>query len=173
MRVASMGLSLQSGTEFLTTYGFVILIIVIGIALLVAFNKVTSIVPSSCSIYGTLNCADVAYGTNSIGVTTLVILASSQVQGTINVSSFNAVVAGVNSISGSCKSAATGATVVHQGDSMYCTATFPSKVVLTQTYSGTFNITGSYCGSGSASCSSKGGKYTFGGASTPMQRPYR
>jgi DNA-binding beta-propeller fold protein YncE len=48
---------------------------------------------------------------------------------------------------------------------MYCTATFPNNAVISQTYTGTFNITANYCGS-STTCSSTGPTYVFGGGFT-------
>ena len=100
-----MSLRQQAGTELLSTFGIALLIIAIAIAVLLIFSGTPAqVLPTSCSIYGTVKCSDVAYGTNSLGVTTLVILASSQIHGTINVSSFNAVVGGVRSKSGYCSS---------------------------------------------------------------------
>jgi hypothetical protein len=162
-----MSLRLQAATEFMTTFGVTLLIIVVALFILIFLSKAPpQVVPTSCSIYGTLKCVDLSYGTNAVGVTTLEILASSEVQGTINISSFNAVVGGIKSTSGFCSiDGQSGApTLVFEGNEIYCLATFPNNVVLSQTYTGTFNMSGNYCPDTQSNCPSARPTYRFSGS---------
>ncbi|MDE1865895.1 MAG: YncE family protein [Candidatus Micrarchaeota archaeon] len=158
---------LQAANEFISTYGFIILLVVLALALLITLGKAPSqVIPSECSIYGTMKCADIAYGTNAVGVTVLEILAVSQVQGIVNISSFNAVAGGIKSTSGYCTTTGVrgGSTAVQQGGELYCIAAFPNNAVLSQTYIGTFNMSGSYCPTAQAGCLSNMPKYHFSGS---------
>jgi YVTN family beta-propeller protein len=162
-----MSLRLQAAVEFITSYGVVLLIIAIAIAVLLVFgNAPTQSIPTSCSIYGTFKCADLAYGGNTFGGTRLEVLASSQVQGVINISSFSAVVGGIGSTSGFCSTTGKrgSPTSVAQGNQIYCVATFPNNVVVSQTYTGTFNMTGNYCPGTQTTCPRSGSTYKFSGS---------
>lgn len=162
-----MSLRLQAAVEFITSYGVALLIIAIAIAVLLVFgNAPVQSIPTSCSIYGTFKCADLAYGGNTFGGTRLEILASSQVQGVINISSFSAVVGGVSSTTGFCSTTGKrgSPTSVAQGNQIYCVATFPNNVVVSQTYSGTFNMTGNYCPGIQTTCPRSGSIYKFSGS---------
>lgn len=159
----------QSSTEVLATYGLTILILVLVIAAVIILTSAPpSILPKSCSIYGGLECSDIAYGSNSVGGSpsgsTLVVLASFSVPGTINVSTFNAMVGGVKSTSGFCTTNGmiTGATMISQGGQILCVAYFPSSAT-SSLYSGTFNVSADYCtGSAHSYCPQSSG-YTFAG----------
>jgi hypothetical protein len=156
----------QSGTEMLTTYGITIFILALVIAAVVILTSAPpTVLPKSCSIYGGLQCSDIAYGANALGGSMLLVLASFSVPGTLNVSSFNAVVGGVQSTRGYCTTngMTNGVSQITQGQSILCVAFFPSSSTTTL-YSGTFNVSGNYCtGSLYSNCPGTAG-YTFAGS---------
>ena len=149
------------------TYSIVIVAIAITMALFFTLsNSTQNAVPGSCSIYGTLGCSDVAFVSNTQGAR-LIILATSQVYGKVNISAFNAVVGGVKSTSGYCTTNMIegGSTQMVQGQQISCIAVFPTPSATfapQHAYTGTFNISGNYCPSGTGKCLS-GNAYNFRG----------
>ncbi|MDE1865865.1 MAG: hypothetical protein KGH94_04485 [Candidatus Micrarchaeota archaeon] len=162
---------LQSGIELLSTYGLMIIAVVIGVALLVVLSTLPSnTLPHSCYLYGSLKCLDLAYTVNNLGGSTgsdLIVYFGMSLPGAINVSSFKAVAGGMKSASGYCTAngVSTGVATIPQGSGMICVASFNSPLILGQTYKGTFNMSANYCPGavGNAPCPS-GSKYTFAGS---------
>ena len=138
----------QSGTEFLTNYGAMILIVAVALVIILLISGAAlNTIPASCSIYGTLRCADVAFGGNGISGSKLVVLATVAVPGVVNVISFNAIVGDPYGANGYCSTNGVpgGPTSASQGQQLVCEATFPFNAVLAETYSGSFSINGNYC----------------------------
>jgi hypothetical protein len=157
----------QSSTEVLATYGITIFILVLVIATIVILTSAPpSVLPKSCSIYGGLQCSDLAYGANSLGGSTLLVLASFSVPGALNISSFNAIVGSTKSTRGFCTTngISSGNSLIYQGGSILCVAYFPTTAT-TSLYSGTFNVTADYCTGAvhSSACPASTGGYTFAG----------
>lgn len=132
----------QSALEFITTYGFVFVVIAVVIALLFLFSSTPSvIIPNECTFYSGFDCVDSVFGFNSMsGHSTLYILATSEQPGIVNISSFNAVVSLQKSLGGSCTP-----NTVSDGQYVLCHANFSFVAVSTATYQGTFNISANYC----------------------------
>ena len=153
----------QSGLELITTYGLMVFIVAVAVAAIFVLSSTpSSVLPSSCSIYGTLRCSDIVYGGSVLGGTKLILLVSVSVQGAVNVNSFSALVGGIRSSSGGCTNS-TGGTSAQQGGSLICAADFATNITVAQAYSGTFNITANYCSTTSQPCPS-GNAYMFGGS---------
>ncbi|MDE1865903.1 MAG: hypothetical protein KGH94_04685 [Candidatus Micrarchaeota archaeon] len=162
-----MSLRQQTGSELITAYGMVMLIISVAIiVVLLLVSAPPAVIPKSCSIYGGLQCQDVVYGANTLGGSVLLIRASFAVPGAINVSSFNAAVGGVKSTNGYCtiNGITTGTSSVREGGTILCLAYF-STPSSSAPYSGTFNVSANYCGVTVTSCP-QGSSYTFAGSWT-------
>ncbi len=133
---------LQSSIEFISVYGMTFLIIVGATSILYLFSTMPqSILPFSCSVYSGLSCHDIAYsqaaaGTNAV----LTILVSESQFGIMNISAFDAVVDGVNSIRGSCSPSR-----LTEGQNATCTANVPSQINQGQLYKGIFVLKANYC----------------------------
>lgn len=161
-----MGLKLQSSTELVTTYGIVMFLVALAIIIVVVLvSAPPAVIPKSCSIYGGLQCADIAYGSNTLGGSILLVRASFAVPGTLNVSSFGAVVGGVKSTSGFCTTngVVTGPTTISEGSSILCVAYFPSSSSPSP-YAGTFNVSANYCTGPSSSTCPGTHNYQFAGS---------
>ncbi len=143
----------QSALEFLNTYSFVFIIIAIALAVLVVIAVVPrSTIPSQCTFYSGFSCSDSGFSVNSIGSGSIIyVLALDQVPGTMNITSFNAVVSSVRSTSGSCSVQTNG--IVQQGSRVFCTAALPLLPNLGGTYLGAFSIKANYCPPGSTGAS--------------------
>jgi hypothetical protein len=158
----------QSSTELLTAYGMVMLIVAVAIiTVLVLVSAPPAAIPKSCSIYGGLQCIDIAYGSNTLGGSILLVRASFAVPGVLNVSSFNAIAGGIKSSRGHCSvnGLANGGSTINQGGSMLCIAYFPINST-DSPYSGTFNVSADYCTGPSYSICPSGNGYTFAGSWT-------
>lgn len=161
-----MSLRQQSSSELVTAYGMVMLIVAVAIIIvLLLVSAPPAVIPKSCSIYGGLQCVDVAYGGNTVGGSILLVRASFAVPGVLNVSAFNAVAAGVKSTGGYCTTngISSGSSTVNQGGSILCIAYFPTNSTISP-YSGTFNVTANYCTGPSYSGCPQGSGYTFAGS---------
>jgi hypothetical protein len=149
----------QIAIEFLTTYGFMMLIVGIVLVTILFISGINqTVIPSQCFIYGTMKCGDMIVTVNGAG-STLKLRAFMAVPGIVNVSSFNAIYQGTQSSSGYCTESgsppsSSNPTAASQGTaffggqlplSLLCEATFPSEVISAQTYSGKFIITANYC----------------------------
>jgi hypothetical protein len=158
----------QSGIELIVNYGMMLLVmLVVLLILFVLVSTPSNTIPTTCSIYGTLNCVDIVYGSNALGGSRLIMLASVSVTGTVNVTAFNAVVGGLKSTSGYCTANGirNGNTSASQGQALICVAAFPLAASTSQTYIGTFNITANYCPSAnSSSPCPRGSSYKFAGS---------
>jgi len=159
---------LQSAIEFLSVYGFVILIIAIALAALVILSGLPRIsLPTQCSFFTGFVCDDAIYTINTVPNTgsVLLIAAADTQPGALNISSFTAFVGFANSTSGYCVP-----NVAQQGQMIYCIANFSLTPTLGSTYSGTFNIHANYCAAApnlinNVTCPANG-NYTFGGTVT-------
>lgn len=141
----------QIAIEFLTTYGFMMLIVgtvLVTILFISGINQTA--IPSQCFIYGTMKCGDMIVTVNG-GGSTLILRAFVAVPGIVNVSSFSAVYQGTQSASGYCTITGNPGdpTAASQGlglpVSLLCKANFPTEVISAQAYSGKFKITANYC----------------------------
>jgi len=159
---------LQSAIEFLSVYGFVILIIAIVLTLLVLLSGLPkTAIPIQCSFFTEFVCNDAIYTINTVSNTgsVLIIAAADTEPGALNVSSFTAFMGFRKSTSGYCVP-----NVAQQGQTIYCIANFNLTPILGNTYSGTFNIHANYCAVApnlinNVTCPANG-NYTFGGAVT-------
>lgn len=161
-----MAIRQQSGTEMITTYGLVMFLVTLAIVVvLLLVSAPPAIAPKSCSIYGGLQCADIAYGSNVVSGSVLLVRATFAVPGALNISSFNAVVGGVKSTNGYCTTngVSSGNSMMLQGSSILCVAYFPTNSS-TSAYFGTFNVSANYCtGPTDAACPRTKG-YVFAGS---------
>ncbi len=154
----------QSAIEFLTTYGFIFLIIAITLSLLYLFiNFPRTILPFNCTIFSGFNCNDAIYTPNATVGSQLFIIVSDMMPGTLNITGFNAYMDFANSTSGYCA-----ASIVTEGEKTYCIADISSAPRLGNMYSGTFKIIGNYCAQPLANIttpSCKGGNgYVYSGS---------
>ncbi|MEM0149880.1 MAG: hypothetical protein QXW10_03230, partial [Candidatus Micrarchaeaceae archaeon] len=156
------GFKAQSAIEFLSTYGFAILVIAIALMLLFMFFSLPkNILPSTCNFYSGFNCADAVYANTSTG-SELIIAATDMMPGVVNTSSFSVYLSYVNSTSGYCAP-----TFAIAGQQIYCVAFFSSKASLGKSYGGIFKVKANYCAAGpstinNVSCASSS-NYTYAG----------
>ncbi len=155
----------QSAIDFLTTYGFVFLIIAIAISVLyiyVTFPK--TIVPAQCTFYGGFTCIDSLYSSLPGGKAQLIVYATDTQPGIINTTSFNAIVGTATSSEGYCLPR-----YASNGQTMLCVANFTSAAVsMASLYTGTFNISANYCASAVSNLTSTAcpatSNFLFGGS---------
>lgn len=137
-----MMLKSQSAVEFITVYGFVFLIL--GVMLSVLFVLASTPVLSStqsCAVYGGFTCSDAALSQNSItGNASLYLLLINGQPGIVNISSFNATISNVHSVSGSCYPSRSS-----QGNTVTCAADIPIQAKIGKKYTGYFSIASNYC----------------------------
>lgn len=153
----------QNAIEFLTTYGFVILIISIMLSLLLIFSVIPkSTLPLQCSFYSGFNCVDAAYYNTSAG-SQFVIVGTDMQPGIINISAFSAYIDYAQSQSGYCLP-----TIIASGQSFYCVANFSITPTTGNLYGGTFKLTAMYCANSPSSLSARNCTntmaITYGGA---------
>ena len=131
----------QSSIEFLSVYGFAFLIIALVIAVVYGISGLPkTIVPSQCSLYGSLTCEDAIYAPTGTSHSTFFAEIYDGQTGTLNVSTFNATLNSRSSVNGVCVPH-----TVRAGQTMYCIANFSAASVLGLSYVGTMAITGTYC----------------------------
>lgn len=132
----------QSAIEFISVYGFALLIIGTMIALIAIFINVPKVTYHfGCTSYGGFECEDVAFSPNSItGHSSLYLFLSNRQPGIINISAFNAVVDNIMSTSGSCYPTRT-----IQGNTLTCVANMPINPKISAIYTGYFYIKADYC----------------------------
>ena len=142
----------QSALEFMSTYGFVFLILAIVIAVLYFFLGLPkALIPSQCVFFTNFNCVDSLYtintsaGANSI----LFIIAQDNEPGIVNISGFSAFIAGKNSVSGSCTPS-----TASDGQYVYCTANVAPTPTTGGLYTGTFYMYANYCAPSSTNLNS-------------------
>ena len=165
-----MALRMQAAIDTMSTYGMTLFAIAIVMVVVFMLSNVpATTIPTSCYLYGSLSCLDLSYNINTIaGGSSLLVYLQMSFPGSINVSSFNAVVGGVKSTSGYCSTNGIvgGSTSVSQGSRIICIASFNSQLApQVQTYSGTFNLSANYCAAAASGtrCVS-GHNYLFAGS---------
>lgn len=134
----------QSAIEFISTYGFVFLIIGVVMSVLLVIVNVPKLTYSfNCTVYGGFYCTDTVLSYNSVtGDTSLYLNLLNNHPGIVNISTFNATIKGISSISGSCTP-----TLSFQSNTVNCTASIPIKSKLGNSYTGFFAISANYCSS--------------------------
>jgi len=136
---------IQNAIELLITYSWVLLLITIMLSVLIIYMYAPkAIIPSTCVIYSGFNCQDTLLTSNTASGLTLTILLNDKQVGIINISSFNAIISNIKSISGSCQSN-TGSTNITSGEKITCTASFNSVRSVGTVETGRFVIKGNYC----------------------------
>lgn len=158
-------LKAQSAVEFLSVYGFVILVIAIAIAVLVLFMSIPkTILPTQCSFLSGFSCVDGVYTINSTaGVNSILLISATDMQpGIVNISSFSGYIDYHESTSGYCVPS-----VATEGQKVYCIANIGVTPAFGSVYFGTFNIYANYCTPSSSNfyttkCPANS-NYTFGG----------
>ncbi len=132
----------QSAVEFISVYGFVLLIIAVILAVLLIFSNLpTTIYPPGCNSYGGFKCGDILYAPNSTTTNSSIFLFLSNTQpGIVNVSGFSATVDNRKSVTGSCAPQRSG-----QGETVKCIADIPITVKTGSIYTGYYAIYADYC----------------------------
>lgn len=132
----------QSAIEFISVYGFALLIIGTMIALVAVFINVPKVTYHfGCASYGGFVCEDVALSPNSLtSHSSLYVFLSNRQPGIINISTFNAVIDNIKSTSGSCSPIRT-----IQGNTVTCVADMPLNPKVSGIYTGYFYIKADYC----------------------------
>ena len=160
----------QSGIELVTTYGIMLLVVMEALLAVFLLSGTTqNSIPSVCFIYGSLKCNDMTFGGNGMGGSELRMLATMSVPGVINFISFNGMVGGIKSTGGYCTTDGmlSGTNSVSEGQQFLCVTNFPYNILVSQTYSGTFNITANYCPTithGAVCNQTEGSTYRFTGS---------
>lgn len=130
----------QSAIEFISSYGFSFLIIIIAISVLFIFTSLPrKILPDYCNFYGGFTCADVLYTNTSTG-SSLVVAAVASQPGIVNASNFTATLNYQHSVSGYCTPS-----YALAGQRIYCIANFTFNGTYGTPYIGTFTIQSNYC----------------------------
>lgn len=131
----------QMAIEYLTTYAYVFIAIIIVIsALLLFITYPKTVLPTQCSVYSGFSCIDATLTQNTVGGSDFAMLVSDEQIGITNVSSFNVSIGGVNSIYGSCVPQR-----ISSGQTTLCSAHLPLKINGQAVFTGTFDIRASYC----------------------------
>ncbi len=158
-------LKAQSAVEFLSVYGFIILVIAIAIAVLVLFMSIPkTILPTQCSFLSGFSCVDGIYTINSTaGVNSILLISATDMQpGIVNISSFSGFIDYHESTSGYCVPS-----VATEGQKVYCIANIGVTPAFGSVYFGTFDIYANYCTPSSSNfyttkCPADS-NYTYGG----------
>ncbi|MDE1810429.1 MAG: hypothetical protein KGH58_03925 [Candidatus Micrarchaeota archaeon] len=133
----------QSAMEYLSTYGWAILVIVIVAALLYLYSSTPStVVPTSCKFISGVYCNDIVLGTNAMTKATTVglFLTNSQPYPMAK-PYFFAKVAGANTTGTSCSP-----NYVLAGGSMVCVLNLPVSTTMGQFLAGNLYLNATYCG---------------------------
>ncbi|ASI13528.1 PHA01755 superfamily protein [Candidatus Mancarchaeum acidiphilum] len=164
----SKQLKSQSAVEFLSTYGFVILIIGIVISLLFAYISLPkSIIPSQCDFYNGFDCLSSGYSVNystKIG-SVFTLIASDTEPGSVKITNFSVKIGTYNSNYGFCTP-----NVSEGGQKIYCYAYFNNFTpVIGNQYDGLFVLKSDYCSAppqnlSDVNCLSKPANFTFDGS---------
>lgn len=127
---------LQSALEMLTTYGFMIALAAIVLITIFYFATPTSqIEPSTCNAYGSIDCYNIQYYSNTITNTANVfIYLSNSGSSPANVIGVNVIISGVSGppIYGTCTNDTAypaGNTIVFPGGNTLCSAAIPNGAV--------------------------------------------
>lgn len=161
-----MVLKAQSAIEFISVYGFAILLIAIFVGVTAIFISLPkSVIPAQCQFYDGFSCSDTIYTAVAPGAgyqSQILVVAVDSQPGVLHISSFNANLNFGNSISGNCFPS-----TVLDGETTYCIANFAGSPPVGQVYAGAMNVISNYCANGvyninNASCAS-GSSYSFAG----------
>ncbi len=137
-----MSFMAQSAVEFVSVYGFVLLIIGSVLAVLLIFSNLPlTIYPPGCHSYGGFKCSDILYAPNSTTSNSSVFIFLSNAQpGIVNISSFVATIDNKRSVSGSCAPSRS-----TQGNTIRCVADVPLSAKVGSIYAGYYTIYANYC----------------------------
>ncbi len=137
-----MSFRAQSAVEFVSVYGFVLLIIGAVLAILLIFSNLPiTIYPPGCHSYGGFKCNDILYAPNiTTSNSSIFIFLSNTQPGIVNISSFTATIDNKRSVTGSC---APNRSV--QGNTVKCTANIPVSAKVGSVYVGYYAIYADYC----------------------------
>ena len=135
----------QSAMEYMVTYGWAILIIVLAVSLLYFFVLQPNIIsPNACSFTVQLTCTDVVLGASSAGIPgNLILTITNSQQYPIQNPALFANVNGTNTTKAQCLPSA-----VPSGGVMLCILPVKNKVNLNALLSGKLYLNASYCGFG-------------------------
>lgn len=163
---------LQSSLEYLSTYGLVILIIIVALGVVFFFVGLPkSVQPNRCNIYGGLNCIDIGYSNTSNGLSAVEIIASDLQPGALNITGFSASILGKGGASGYCTPS-----IIFQGQSTYCIADLNGGSTPGLKYSGNATINATYCPTvlhANSMCSlGNGANDTFGASFSVQAEPF-
>ena len=145
----------QSSIEFLSTYGFIFLVIGIAVALIffvASYNgKITS---AQCTAFGGLNCNFVGYYPNATYGYSMVTMSISNAQASpIHITSINITVDGI-SAEGICAPG-----FLYQDQEATCIAALSGNTLQTSAHTGTYSIGAGFCVSSGNDISSSGCNY--------------
>ena len=130
----------QSAIEFLTTYGFVFIVIALVLTFLIIFATIPKATfPTECTFYSEFHCLDSIYF-GAPGGSQLVVLSTDMVPGNMSISGFNAIMGSYPSTGGFCTP-----NTITAGQMFYCAANFSEPVTPGQQYSGMFSVVANYC----------------------------
>ncbi len=133
---------LQSAVDFITTYGWALLLIIAFVSFLYLFILVpSSITPASCSMVVPINCRDVIVATNTSALSTniIILLSNSQVYPIVNPSVFINI-KGVNTTPTGCNPY-----FVSPGGDIICTVPISEYVKINNILSGKIYLNVSNC----------------------------
>ena len=133
----------QSAVEFLTVYGYVLLILALVISVLIIYISLPkSILPLQCVAYNSFSCVDAVYGIDNLnGASSLLVFTGKMtVPGVVNITGFSSTMSSNPSIYGYCEPS-----LVTEGENFYCVAGYTFTPKITSNYYATFKIVGNYC----------------------------
>ena len=154
-----MGGAGQASSEFLTTYGFAIIIVALVIALIYTFTSMAqSSVPTSCTFTFGAYCNDLVLASNSLGSHAIFLFTNTQQYALVNPQmTINST--GTGTASGTCEPKFAPA-----GSAIICNVTISGKTINTgSTVSGQVRLTGITCPSGNAAACASQPTQTFTG----------
>ena len=133
----------QSAVEYLITYGWAILIIVLAVSLLYFYVLLPTLsTPNSCAFAMPISCQDIVLSTNTITNTAnIIVLVTNSQQYPIQSPSLFASVNGINTSRAACSPG-----FVTAGGVMVCQLSFPSQAGINGFVSGKLYLNASNCG---------------------------
>lgn len=142
MLKASVGMRLQSAIEFIITYGWALLILLVMIAVLYFYTTLpNTIVPSSCTFTTTLLCNEIIIGSNALANATYVTISATNLEPyAIEYPQLSFSLNGQNSTEASCFP-----DIIQPGGTMTCTASITQRTTLFETVAGALVMNISDC----------------------------
>lgn|GEM_PF-2606243 len=133
----------QSAIEYITTYGWAIVILGIVISILYLYTSAPAqAIPDTCSFVNGVFCQDIILGTNSIShATTAAFLLTNSKEYSLKNPVLYAQLNGKNSVPVNCEPP-----YVLPGGSMICTVTLPVNSTIGALISGNLYLNATYCG---------------------------